>query len=101
VRRLQCGGAAELDRLASSLNDGCDMPWVDLSDNDPGRVDQAIRMAIHKCWHALPEEQQTIEVVERLFRRMVDRAFRDMREDAELFVQAVIDGQFSDDGGDA
>jgi hypothetical protein len=62
------------------------MPWVDVSENDPGRVDQAIRAAIHQCWHALPPERQTVEDVEGVFRRLVDRAFRDLHEDAELFI---------------
>ncbi len=66
------------------------MPWVDLSDNDPGRVDQAVRTAIHKCWHALPPERQSLDQVERHIRRLVDRAFRDLREDAELFTEEAL-----------
>ena len=61
------------------------MPWVDVSDADPGRVDQLIRAAIHKCFHALPPDRQTLDEAERVFRRLADRAFRDPREDAELF----------------
>lgn len=58
------------------------MPWVDLSDGDPGQVDQLVRGAIHKCWHAMNPDRQTVDEVERVFRRLVDRAFRDFREDA-------------------
>ena len=61
------------------------MPWIEMSENDPGRVDQAVRTAIHLCWHALPVEKQNLDEVERIFRRLVDRTFNDLREDAELF----------------
>lgn len=37
------------------------------------------------CWHMLPEERQNLDDVERVMRRIVDRAIRDMREDAEAF----------------
>jgi len=69
------------------------MPWVDVSDNDPGRVDHAIRAAIHTCWHALPSEMQELDQVEQVFRGLVDRAFRGLREDAELFVmtEAILE----------
>lgn len=73
------------------------MPWVDVSENDPGRVDLSIRAAIHLCWHALPEDQQNLDIVERHFRRFVDRAFGNLREDAELFVKTIIDGELLDD----
>ncbi|MFO0888731.1 MAG: hypothetical protein U0790_06240 [Isosphaeraceae bacterium] len=49
------------------------------------------RAAIHQCWHAMPEDRQTLEDVERCFRRLVDRAFRDLREDADLFARTVVD----------
>lgn len=76
------------------------MPWVDVSDNDPGRVDLAIRAAIHTCWHAHGQEHQSLEVVEGRFRRLVDRAFRNLKEDAQLFVRTVIDGAIpGDDDG--
>ena len=65
------------------------MPWVDLSDSDPGQVDFMIRAAIHKCWYALPAEQREIERVESVFRRLVDRAWRNLREDQTLFPPPV------------
>ncbi len=76
------------------------MPWVDVSDNDPGRVDQASRAAIHKCWHSLPEDQQSLEIVEGHFRRLVDRAFRDVKDDTEVFFENVEDGHSEDDTDD-
>ena len=74
------------------------MPCVDVSENDPGRVDLSIRAAIHLCWHALPKDQQNLDVVERHFRRLVDRTFGNLRKDAELFVKTIIDGEILEDG---
>lgn len=51
----------------------------------PGQVDQAIRHAIHFCWMSLPDDKKSIEEVETQIRRLVDRALRDLREDAEAF----------------
>lgn len=51
----------------------------------PQQVDQSIRQAIQFCWMALPPEQQTVDEVERQIRRLVDRALRDLREDAGQF----------------
>lgn len=64
------------------------MPWVDLSDSDPGGADQFVRAALRKCWHAVPPDRQTVAEVERVFRRLVDRALRDLREDAAEFSAA-------------
>ena len=51
----------------------------------PQQVDQQIRHAIQFCWMALPPEQQNVEEVEKQIRRIVDRALRDLREDADSF----------------
>jgi hypothetical protein len=51
----------------------------------PQQVDQQIRQAISFCWMALPPDQQNVEEVEKQIRRLVDRALRDLREDAESF----------------
>ena len=51
----------------------------------PQQVDQEIRQAIQVCWMALPPERQNVDEVEREIRRLVDRALRDLREDAERF----------------
>jgi hypothetical protein len=45
-----------------------------------------LRNAIHFTWMMLPKEKRTIDEVEKQIRRMVDRAFRDMREDFENFL---------------
>lgn len=72
------------------------MPWVDLSDNDPGGPDLFIRSTIHKCWQALPPTDQSVEEAERQFRRLAERALRDFREDAEVFLRRV-----DEDAGDS
>jgi hypothetical protein len=51
----------------------------------PGQVDQGVRQAIQMCWMMLPEGGRTVDELERQFRRIVDRAIRDLREDAEAF----------------
>jgi hypothetical protein len=51
----------------------------------PQQVDHQIRQAIQFCWMALPPEQQNVDGVEKQIRRLVDRALRDLREDAETF----------------
>ncbi len=51
----------------------------------PGQVDQEIRLAIQYCWMLLPPERQNAEEVEKHIRRIVERALRDLREDADSF----------------
>jgi len=51
----------------------------------PGHVDQGIRQAISACWMSLPTEKQTPDEVEKVFRRLVDRALKDFREDSASF----------------
>jgi len=51
----------------------------------PGQVDQSIRQTIQMCWWSLPKENRTVEEVERQFRRIVDRALKDLQEDAAAF----------------
>ena len=51
----------------------------------PQQVDQKIRQAIQFCWMALPPNKQNSDEVARQIQRIVDRALRDLREDAESF----------------
>ena len=51
----------------------------------PGHVDEQIRQAIHLCWMMLPEDRQTIDELEKQIRRIVDRALKDLRDDADQF----------------
>jgi hypothetical protein len=55
----------------------------------PGQVDQEIRHAIQFAWLSLPEGKRTVDEVERVVRRLVDRALKDFREDGETFGQGV------------
>ena len=51
----------------------------------PGQVDQSVRQAIHFCWMMLPENNKTVDELDKQFRRIVDRAIKDLREDADAF----------------
>jgi len=51
----------------------------------PGQVDQGVRQTIHICWMMLPEGGKTVDELERQFRRIVDRAIKDLREDSDAF----------------
>ena len=51
----------------------------------PGQIDQILRQAVQMCWMALPKDKQNVEEVERQARRLLDRALRDLREDAQEF----------------
>jgi hypothetical protein len=51
----------------------------------PQTIDQEIRRAIQYCWMSLPPEKQNVDAVEKEIRRLVDRALRDLREDASAF----------------
>ena len=51
----------------------------------PGQVDHAVRQAIHMCWMMLPNENRNVDELERQFRRIVDRALKDLREDDQQF----------------
>lgn len=51
----------------------------------PGQVDQQFRQVIHMCWLMLPDDRKTVDEVEKQVRRIMERAFKDMREDADQF----------------
>jgi hypothetical protein len=51
----------------------------------PGQVDQGIRQAIHMCWMMLPTDRKTVDELENEFRRIVDRAIKNLREDSDSF----------------
>ena len=58
-------------------------------------VDQKIRECVQLLWLALPSNQANLENLETLFRRSVDRAIKDFREDTEFLGEE--DGLFSPD----
>jgi hypothetical protein len=51
----------------------------------PSQVDEQVRQAIQFCWMMLPEHKRTIDELEKQLRRIVERAVRDFREDAQAF----------------
>ena len=51
----------------------------------PGEVDHMVRQAIQFCWMVLPDDKKTVNELKKQFRRIVDRAIRDLREDADAF----------------
>lgn len=51
----------------------------------PGQVDHMLRQAIEFCWMALPQDRRSVDEVESQMRRLMDRALKDLREDAEAF----------------
>jgi hypothetical protein len=51
----------------------------------PGQVDQQVRQAIQMCWMMLPADNKTVDELEKQFRRIVDRAIKDLLDDASAF----------------
>ena len=51
----------------------------------PGQVDQHFRQAVHVCWMMLPEDRRSVDELEKQVRRIMERAFKDLREDTEAF----------------
>jgi len=51
----------------------------------PGQVDVSIRHALQMLWMSMPEDKKNVDDVEREFRRLADRALRDLREDSQAF----------------
>ena len=51
----------------------------------PMMVDQSLRQAIMHCWMMLPDDQRTLDNVEKEMSRLLKRALEDMREDAASF----------------
>ena len=51
----------------------------------PLHVDQSVRAAIQACWMALPKDRRNAAEVEKEVRRVMERAFASLREDAAAF----------------
>jgi hypothetical protein len=51
----------------------------------PQQVDQSIRQALQLCWMSLPKERRNLDELEKQYRRMVDRALVNFREDRTAF----------------
>jgi len=48
-------------------------------------IDQEIRQAICHCWLVMPPDRKTVHDVETEIRRLVERALKDLYEDARAF----------------
>jgi hypothetical protein len=69
--------------MAVQIDEACgDSAWPGLS---PAAIDQQIRQAISLCWMMLPEGRRTVEEVEGEMRRLLERALKELREDARAF----------------
>lgn len=51
----------------------------------PGLIDASLRQTLQMLWMIMPEDKKNVDEVEREFRRLADRALRDLREDFEAF----------------
>jgi len=51
----------------------------------PQGVDHLIRQAISTCWMMLAKDKKKVDVVEAEIRRMMERAIKDFKEDAQAF----------------
>jgi len=47
----------------------------------PGQTETSLRNCIQMCWMSLPANKRNIDEVEREMRRIVDRVFKNIRED--------------------
>jgi len=52
---------------------------------NPAQVDQSVRHALQMCWMIIPKEKRNVDELEQQFRRIVDRALKNMREDDQAF----------------
>lgn len=51
----------------------------------PQQIDQQIRQAIGMCWMMMPDDKKTPDAVGAEIRRIVERALKDLAEDAQRF----------------
>lgn len=54
----------------------------------PQHIDTSIRQAIQFCWMMMPPSKRTADELEKQIQRIVDRAFRDFREDQQAFADS-------------
>jgi hypothetical protein len=76
----------------SSCNggEGSDDPGKAMRDMmGPGAVDQMVRHAVSQCWMLMPAARKTPQAVADEVRRIVERALRDLLEDAAAFDMAA------------
>ncbi len=51
----------------------------------PQAVDTAIRQAVSTCWMMLPADKKNVATVDAEIRRIVERALKNLQEDADSF----------------
>ena len=51
----------------------------------PAQVDHSVHQALQMCWMMLPKDKRNVDELERQFRRIVDRALKNMRDDDQAF----------------
>jgi len=51
----------------------------------PGSVDALLRQTINQCWITLPQDKKNVAAVQAEVRRLMERALRDLEEDATAF----------------
>jgi hypothetical protein len=66
--------------MVSDKSEGIGNPFAD---QFPGVVDQQLRQAIQFCWMTMPPDRKSIDEVEKEVKLLIERAFRDLREDAK------------------
>ncbi|MFI5461268.1 MAG: hypothetical protein ACHRXM_38180 [Isosphaerales bacterium] len=68
------------DTGASSFSFSAEVPS---SVAGPMAMDRFIKQMIYVCWILLPKERKSLESLEKEIRRLVDRAFKDLKDDCE------------------
>lgn len=49
----------------------------------PGAIENGLRQSIQVCWMFLPAEKRSVDEVERQVRRLIDRIFKNLRDDEQ------------------
>ncbi len=49
----------------------------------PGQTENSLRTCIQMCWMSLPANKRSVDDVEREIRRILDRIFKNIREDEQ------------------
>lgn len=60
-------------------------------------VDQRVRDTLKTLWLSLPSDRKNWDELESNYRRLVDRALRDFKEDMVIFSEESIDHRREDD----
>jgi len=89
----------DVRRSAGKMDAGAEPPPEVRSPEDmmgPARIRQMIRQAATTCYCMLPPDARTPERVQQELQRIVDRLFRELREDARAFGMGDQSGQHAE-----